>query len=111
MLELAARGATETTAMQYLANLSGVLALVPGEALGRAISLVLEARATGKRVYVMGNGGSSATASHFVCDLVKTARVDGFEAVRAFALTDNTPLLTAWANDKAYELCFAEQVN
>ena len=100
-----------STALDYLTNLTRVLALVPGEAVGRAIGLLLEARARGKRVYVIGNGGSSATASHFVCDLVKTARVAGFEPVRAFALTDNTPLLTAWANDSAYEDIFAEQVN
>lgn len=102
--------AVADTALDYLAQLRRVLALVPGEALGHAIRLVLEARAKGKRVYVMGNGGSSATASHFVCDLMKTARVDGFDPVRAFALTDNTPLLTAWANDQAYKDTFAEQV-
>ena len=58
----------------------------------------------------MGNGGSAATASHFVCDLVKTARVTGLEPLRVFALADNTPLMTAWANDAAYEQTFAEQI-
>jgi D-sedoheptulose 7-phosphate isomerase len=96
--------------MEYLANLANVLTLVPAEAVGRAIAMLLEARAAGRRVYVMGNGGSSATASHFVCDLVKTASVEGFDPVRAFALTDNTPLLTAWANDRAYEDSFAQQI-
>jgi D-sedoheptulose 7-phosphate isomerase len=100
-----------STAIDYLADLARVLVLVPGEAIGQAVAMLLDARARGKRVYVMGNGGSSATASHFVCDLVKTARVAGFDPVRAFALTDNTPLLTAWANDSAYEQSFAEQVS
>lgn len=99
-----------TRAMDYLAELQSVLALVPAEALGQAIAMLLEARATGKRVYIMGNGGSSSTASHFVCDLVKTARVEGFDPIKAFALTDNTPLLTAWANDKAFDDSFSEQI-
>jgi D-sedoheptulose 7-phosphate isomerase len=100
-----------SSAVDYMADLARVLKLVPGEAVGQAVSLLLEAREMGKRVYVMGNGGSSATASHFVCDLVKTARVAGLDPVRAFALTDNTPLLTAWANDSAYEHSFAAQVS
>jgi len=100
-----------STAIDYLADLARVLVLVPGEAIGQAVAMLLDARARGKRVYVMGNGGSAATASHFVCDLVKTARVAGFDPVRAFALTDNTPLMTAWANDSAYEHIFAEQVS
>jgi D-sedoheptulose 7-phosphate isomerase len=94
----------------YLAELARALALVPGEALTQAIALLLEARARRRRIYVIGNGGSAATASHLVCDLVKTARVAGRAPLRAFALADNTPLLTAWANDSAYERCFAEQV-
>ena len=101
---------TNTVATEYLSELTEVLALVPGDALARVAQLLLDVRAAGRRVYIVGNGGSAATASHFVCDLVKTARVPGLEPLRAFALTDNIPLLTAWSNDSAYEDCFAEQV-
>ena len=100
----------DTVASEYLAELTEVLAQVPGDALARATQLLLDVRAAGRRVYIIGNGGSAATASHFVCDLVKTARVPGLGPLRAFALTDNAPLLTAWSNDSAYEDCFAEQV-
>jgi phosphoheptose isomerase len=96
--------------MDYLEDLAHVLAQVPGAALGRAIQMLLDARASGHRVYVMGNGGSSSTASHFVCDLVKTAHISGFEPLRVFSLTDNTPMLTAWSNDSAYEDCFSRQI-
>lgn len=99
-----------STASEYLAELADVLSLVSADALARAIELLLEARANGQRVYVMGNGGSAATASHLTCDLVKTARVGGMAPLRVFSLTDNTPLLTAWANDSSYEQSFAEQV-
>jgi len=96
--------------MRYLQRLAQVLPLVPAEAMSRAVGLILQARKAGRRIYVMGNGGSATTASHFVCDLMKTARVQGAEPVRAFALTDNTPLMTAWANDAAYDRIFAEQI-
>ncbi|MEA2642898.1 MAG: D-sedoheptulose 7-phosphate isomerase, partial [Chloroflexota bacterium] len=97
--------------LDYLSALSDVLGMVPGEPLAQAIDVLLEARATGRRVYVMGNGGSSATASHLVSDLVKGAHVPGFRPFRAFSLTDNIPLLTAWSNDSAYECALAEQID
>ena len=97
-------------ALEYLAELTRVLPLASGDALNEAIEVLLAARAEGRRVYVIGNGGSAATASHLVCDLVKTARVPGYGPLRAFALADNTPLLTAWANDRGYECTFAEQL-
>jgi D-sedoheptulose 7-phosphate isomerase len=99
------------TATEYLAQLARVLEQVPVMALERAIDLIMDARAANRRVYVMGNGGSSATASHFVCDLVKTARVPTHAPIKAFSLSDNTPLLTAWSNDQAYECVFAESID
>jgi D-sedoheptulose 7-phosphate isomerase len=109
MLQLA-DVASHAAASEYLAKLRRVVALVPGDMLDRAIECILEARSAGRRVYVMGNGGSAATASHFVCDMVKTALVPGLAPVRAFALSDNASLVTAWANDFAYERVFAEQI-
>lgn len=101
---------THAVAMDYLAQLAEVVRRVPAAALADAVELLLEAQSSGRRVYVMGNGGSAATASHFVCDLVKTAHVAGQRPLRVFGLVDNTPLLTAWANDAAYERSFAEQI-
>jgi D-sedoheptulose 7-phosphate isomerase len=95
----------EPIAALYLKRLAGVFALVPNECIDQTIELLLETRATGRRVYVMGNGGSAATATHLVCDLVKTARVAGVAPLRAYALADNHALMTAWANDAAYWPC------
>lgn len=103
--------ATHTVAKDYLSQLAHVVGLVHPAGLDRAIDCILEARAAHSRVYVMGNGGSATTATHFVCDLAKTATVGSFSAVRAFALVDNAALLTAWANDFDYDRIFAEQVN
>ncbi|HLI27389.1 MAG TPA: SIS domain-containing protein [Chloroflexota bacterium] len=97
-------------AVDYLDALGAVLRAVPPEPLAHTLDALLAARAAGRRVYVMGNGGSAAIASQFVCNLVKTAQVAGYEPLRAFALTDNTPSLTAWANDTAYDQVFARQI-
>jgi D-sedoheptulose 7-phosphate isomerase len=98
------------SATAYLSELARILPLVPQQALAEAINVLLEARARGRHVYVIGNGGSASTASHMVCDLVKSAALPGFAPLKAFTLADNTALLTAWANDRSYERIFAEQV-
>lgn len=67
-----------------------------------------------KLVMIIGNGGSAATASHLACDLGKTILGNDPQSVnrrfRAMALTDNMPLMTAWANDVNYNTVFAEQM-
>ena len=63
-----------------------------------------------RTVYVFGNGGSAALASHCACDLAKGTVVNGNRRFRVLALTDNVPLMTAWANDVHYEDIFAEQL-
>jgi D-sedoheptulose 7-phosphate isomerase len=99
-----------SVAIDYLTDLSRVLHRIPKDQLARAINTLLAARERGSRVYVFGNGGSAATASHFVCDLVKTAQITGYAPFRAFSMTDNVPLLTAWANDNSYGETFARLV-
>jgi D-sedoheptulose 7-phosphate isomerase len=102
--------ATISVALNYLDTLGDVVRSVPREPLERALGLLLDARTDGRRVYVMGNGGSAAIASQFVCNLVKTAQGVDSPPLRAFALTDNIPSLTAWANDTAYDQIFAQQI-
>jgi D-sedoheptulose 7-phosphate isomerase len=75
-----------------------------------AASEILRAHRRGRCVYVIGNGGSATTASHFACDLCKATIVGDRARLRVISLTDNTALLTAWANDTAYERIFAEQL-
>ena len=94
----------------YLDTLNGVLAAMPREPLARITDLLLDAGRAGKTIFILGNGGSAATASHLACDLAKTASIPGHPRLRALALTDNVPLLTAWGNDASYEVVFAEQV-
>jgi D-sedoheptulose 7-phosphate isomerase len=78
------------------------------------ISYFQEAYEDGRQVFVIGNGGSAATASHMACDLAKSVLGRASEShaprFRAIALTDNMPLVTAWGNDMSYDLVFAEQL-
>jgi D-sedoheptulose 7-phosphate isomerase len=104
------RPPAHTVAHRHMTRVAETLQRVPVEPLNRAIDLLLAARTAGRRVWVVGNGGSAALASHLVCDLTKTAAQDGGRPLRSFALTDNVPLLSAWANDTAYERVFAAQI-
>jgi D-sedoheptulose 7-phosphate isomerase len=110
MVQLAEK-VSEIVAAEYLERLAAVLRSVPNEPIARTVDLLLATREQRRRVYIMGNGGSAATASHFVCDLIKTAKVAGHAPLRVFALADNSAVLTAWANDTAYEHTFSEQIN
>jgi D-sedoheptulose 7-phosphate isomerase len=65
--------------------------------------LLLKAKADGKTVFLMGNGGSAATASHVTNDLVKGCRVGDAPGFRAFCLSDSNALVTCLANDFSYE--------
>jgi D-sedoheptulose 7-phosphate isomerase len=62
-------------------------------------------RSEGGRVWLAGNGGSSATASHFTNDLVKMC------GIQAFCLSDMTPLATAFGNDDGWENMYSSLVN
>jgi D-sedoheptulose 7-phosphate isomerase len=94
----------------FMAALAEASLAVSNDALRAAADLLLDAQANGHRVYVMGNGGSASTATHFVCDLVKTAHVPGHRPLRAYALTDNPALVTAIGNDLSFDESFSHQI-
>jgi D-sedoheptulose 7-phosphate isomerase len=94
----------------FMTALAEASLAVSHEALRAAADLLLDAQANGRRVYVMGNGGSASTATHFVCDLVKTAHVPGHRPLRAYSLTDNPALVTAIGNDLSFDESFSHQI-
>ena len=98
------------TIKKYISEVSATLERLPIENIAQVVELLEEARLKAKRVFIFGNGGSAATASHFAADLSKGAISKGKPRIKAFALTDNVALLSAWANDTAYENIFAEQL-
>lgn len=78
--------------------------------LKKVLAILEEVYHNGHRIFVMGNGGSAATASHFALDLSKNTIMPGAPRVKAISLTDHVPLITAWSNDTHYEHIFAEQL-
>jgi phosphoheptose isomerase/dTDP-glucose pyrophosphorylase len=94
----------------YLAEACALLERVECSDVERAASLLVEAHRRGASVFAVGNGGSASTASHLVSDLTKSTQEGGVPPLRAYSLSDNVPLLTAWANDACYEECFAAQL-
>lgn len=95
----------------YLSSVQDLLGRLPHEEIAHAVRILHDARLACRPVYIVGNGGSAATAAHFVNDLNKLARAPGKPHFRAMALTDNTPLFSAWANDEGYENAFARQLD
>ncbi len=95
---------------EYLEEVSTAIRAIQLEPIDKVIEAIFQVWREGRYVYVLGNGGSAATASHVANDFSKGTLVPGKARLRALALTDNVPLLTAWANDKQYEEVFAEQL-
>lgn len=95
---------------RYCSEISEIVRTIPARTLTDVAIRLLACWRAGGTIFVIGNGGSAATASHLACDLAKGTRTEGLPAFRVLPLTDCTPLLTAWANDTSYEQVFAEQV-
>ena len=94
----------------YLDTTYHLIASLPSDQIAAAVDLLFEAWQRRSRVYVCGNGGSGAIASHFAGDLNKGANVAGRHRFRAIALVDNVPALMAWSNDEGYDVAMAEQL-
>jgi D-sedoheptulose 7-phosphate isomerase len=95
----------------YWHELASIMQTMTFDTLTKAAELLLDCYRRGSTVFILGNGGSAATASHFACDLAKGTRAAGLPAFRVVSLSDNVPLMTAWANDTNYERIFAEQLS
>lgn len=95
---------------EYRTALQKAIDAIPVDRVEQAIAWFEEARAANRQIFVCGNGGSAATASHFVTDMVKGASYGRAARFRILALTDSVPTITAYANDVSYESVFAEQL-
>jgi len=94
----------------YLDELKAVISKIPTGNILKIVDIINEARENGKRIYIFGNGGSAATASHFACDLSKGAIRSDKPRIKAFSLNDTMSQVSAWANDSDYEFVFSEQI-
>ena len=99
-------------AKDYIQGLKGVLDRFPLKPIDDIIHAIEQAHKEARQIFVIGNGGSAATASHMMNDLCKGTLGHKGDArwprLRVIALTDNVSLMTAWANDADYDRVFSE---
>jgi D-sedoheptulose 7-phosphate isomerase len=101
---------TKQIAAHYLKAFETHLHRVDLDAMDRIVQCLRAARDQGAMIYVAGNGGSAATASHWVNDLGKATKRSGRAPMRVMSLSDNVSWLTALANDEGYERAFSGQL-
>ena len=94
----------------YMEKMGKTLQKTPINQLNAAAQILMDARADDKWIFAAGNGGSSATASHFANDFMKGLAVAGKKRFRVISLSDCTPLFSALSNDVCYQDCFYEQL-
>ncbi len=99
----------ESFAKGYLNYVGEVLSKIDTKEIAGFIQALDETRLRGGRVYFIGNGGSAATAAHFVNDLTVGTKITQ-KAFKTFSLSDNLPSLTAISNDVSYEDVFVIQL-
>ena len=100
----------QSFADNYLDGLKMVLADFDLECYEKIIHMIMDAYHDGSRIFIMGNGGSGATASHFACDINKGCCMDLDRKFKVMCLNDNMPTLLALANDVSYDVVFEEQL-
>jgi D-sedoheptulose 7-phosphate isomerase len=93
----------------YLTQVANLIQGLPREPLQAVADRLWQAYRGQAQIFLCGNGGSSATASHFAEDLAKGVDLPpGAPRFRVISLVDSVPMLTAYANDLGYEHVFSE---
>ena len=94
----------------YVARIFASFERMNSESLKEVVDLLRGAIESNCRIWIIGNGGSAATASHFATDLNRCTNSVG-ESVKAMSLCDNTSLITAIGNDFGYDQVFSRQLH
>jgi D-sedoheptulose 7-phosphate isomerase len=94
----------------YCQRLSAALDAIPRDLVVALGETLFRAYRDGKQVFILGNGGSSSTASHMAADLAKNTIDPNMKRFRIFSLNDNAAIMTALANDLGYDNVFVEQL-
>ena len=97
-------------AVDYIDKLRTTLAGLDAGAIGEAAAWLKEARDQGRMVFVIGNGGSAAVASHLAVDLVKGASYGRPARFKVMSLAENVATVTAYVNDVGGDAVFVEQL-
>jgi D-sedoheptulose 7-phosphate isomerase len=101
---------SQKTIHNYLDLVQSTIAQLDRAQLEKAVEAFMRVYNEGKTIYVMGNGGSAATATHIAGDMVKGASFGLEKRFRVMSLTDNMTAIMAIANDVSYDDIFVEQL-
>ncbi len=93
--------------INYFYRLKTTIDAIDKESLSNLMNVLMQARQEGRQIFIMGNGGSAATASHFVCDFNKGISYGKEKMFKFICLNDNIPTMMAYANDMSYNDIFA----
>jgi D-sedoheptulose 7-phosphate isomerase len=94
----------------YLADMKRIFESIELANLERVVGVLHHAYEMERQIFVMGNGGSGSTASHFASDMNKSASSGLEKKFKVICLSDNIPIMLAYANDLSYEDIFREQL-
>ena len=95
---------------EYLTKLKNTIDRLDRTEINNFINLLLKARDEDRTIFIMGNGGSAATASHYCCDFNKGASYGYDKRFKFICLNDNTATMMAYANDVSYTDAMVEQL-
>lgn len=101
---------------KYLTESEKIVKKMPVKDIDTVIDILFHAWQEEATVFVMGNGGSASTASHFAADLAKyptpqnVSKNKNKKRFKALCLTDNMATISAWTNDNGFHTIFAEQL-
>src|SRR3989344_2634883 len=98
----------------YVEELKRSLDSLDKKRIEKVVNILLGAYKRGKKIFIIGNGGSAATASHMACDLSKGTLKRVYDSaerrMRVYSLTDNVATITAYGNDLSFEDIFVQQI-
>lgn len=101
---------TPFTIRNYMAAHAELATRIDWEAWQAGVDRITVAFDAGKKIITCGNGGSAATASHYITDWNKMANLATGRKFRGLSLCDNLGLITAFANDQSYDEIFSGQL-
>jgi D-sedoheptulose 7-phosphate isomerase len=95
---------------RYLTETAEIAQATDREALAKVVEILFQAYQDDRTIYICGNGGSAANASHLACDLAKFTWVEGKRRFKVTSLCENASLISALTNDVGFGRIFVEQL-
>ncbi len=101
---------TDRSVDEYFSKVNDALSRLDRKSMNLFINKILETYDNGGTIYLFGNGGSGANASHICGDMLKGLSYGKDKRFRAVCLNDNNAAMMALANDVSYDDIFVEQL-